>query len=47
MNPSYDDFTTELGVDDFILFDFKMYMATTSSTGDPMSFDVTFKSVAS
>jgi len=47
INTTYDTFVTNLGVDSWQAFDLNMFMATTSSTGDPLSLDVTFKSVAS
>jgi len=47
INTTYDVFVTSLGVDYWQTFDLKMTHATTSSVVDPMSLDVTFKSVAS
>ncbi|EMR75037.1 hypothetical protein MBGDF03_00839, partial [Thermoplasmatales archaeon SCGC AB-540-F20] len=40
-------FVANLGIDSWQTFDLNIFMATTSSTGDPLSLDVTFKSVAS
>jgi len=47
INTTYDTFVTNLGVNSWQTFDLNIFMATTSSTGDPLSLDVTFKSVAS
>jgi hypothetical protein len=47
INITYDTFTTNLGISLGQTFDLKMIMATVSSTGDPMSFVITFKAVAS
>jgi hypothetical protein len=47
INTTYDIFVTNLVIDGYQTFDLKMTHATTSSTLDPMSLTVTFKSVAS
>ena len=47
INTTYDTFVTNLGVASWQTFDLNIFMATTSSTGDPLSLYVTFKSVAS
>jgi len=47
INTTYDTFVTNLGISSSQTFDLNMTMATTSSTTDPMSLTVTFKSVAS
>ena len=47
INLSYETFVTNLVIDGYQAFDLKMTHATTSSVVDPMSLDVTFKSVAS
>ncbi len=47
INTTYDTFVTNLGVGSWTTFDLNTFMATTSSTGDPLSLDVTLKSVAS
>ncbi|EMR75494.1 hypothetical protein MBGDF03_01066, partial [Thermoplasmatales archaeon SCGC AB-540-F20] len=47
INTTYDTFVANLGVDSWQTFDLNIFMATTSSTGDPLSLDVTFKSVVS
>jgi len=47
INTTFDTFVTDLAVDSWQTFDLKLLMATTSSTVDPMSLTVTFKSVAS
>ena len=47
INTTYDTFVTSLGVGGYQTFDLKLIMATTSLKGDPLSFTVTFKSVAS
>jgi len=45
INCTYDAFITSLLVAGYKTFDLKMYMAATSTTGDPMAFDITLKSV--
>lgn len=45
INTTYDVFVTNLGVNSWQTFDLKLIMATKSSTEDPLSFEVTFKSV--
>ncbi len=47
INTTYDTFLTNLGIDASQTFDLKLIMATTSSTTDSLSFDITLKSVAS
>ena len=47
INTTFDTFVTNLAIDGYQTFDLKLIMATTSSVVDPMSLDVTFKSVAS
>jgi len=47
INTSYDTFHGSLGVDASQTFDLRIFMATTSDELNPMSFDITFKSVAS
>ncbi len=47
INTTYDTFVTNLGINNGQTFDLKMTMATVSSSGDPMSFTIYFKSVAS
>jgi hypothetical protein len=45
INTTYDVFVTNLDVNSWQTFDLKLIMATESSTEDPLSFEVTFKSV--
>ena len=47
INTTFDTFLTNLGIDSWQTFDLNIFMATTSSKGDPLSLDVTFKSVVS
>jgi len=47
INTTYDIFVTNLGIDSWQTFDLNLIMATTSSTSDPLSLVVTFKSVIS
>jgi hypothetical protein len=47
INTTYDTFVTNLGANSWQTFDLNLIMATTSSTSDPLSLVVTFKSVVS
>ncbi len=47
INTTYDTFVTNLSISSWQTFDLNLIMATTSSTVDPLSFVVTFKSVVS
>jgi hypothetical protein len=47
VNTTYDTFVTNLGAGSWQTFDLNLIMATTSSTSDPLSLVVTFKSVIS
>jgi hypothetical protein len=45
INTTYDVFVTDLGIASWQTFDLKLIMATTSSTTDPLSLKITFKSI--
>jgi hypothetical protein len=47
VNTSYAAFYNNLAIGGYVTFDLKIFMATTSDKVYPMSFDITFKSVAS
>ena len=47
INTSYDNFLTSLSASNSKTFDLNLFTATTSSTVDPLEFDITLKSVAS
>jgi hypothetical protein len=47
INNTYDIFVANLNIDSWQTFDLNLIMATISSTGDPLSLHLTFRSVAS
>ncbi|MCX6665852.1 MAG: hypothetical protein NT038_07345 [Euryarchaeota archaeon] len=46
INTTYDIFIAALTSDEYKTFDLEIFMATTSSTSDPLAVTLTFKSVA-